>query len=389
MRRGGAATAWVLAVIMGGTLVACTDGDEDESVEVPTPSITSPSPTPTPTPPTPTPTPTATPTQRVVPQSVTVAGTVVGDLEAPWGLTFLPDGSALVAERDSGSVVAIRPDGGTSVVGTVPGVRASGEGGLLGLETSPNFRTDRLVYAYFTAADDNRVVRMTYDGTGFGDAQPILTGIPKGGIHNGGRLAFGPDGMLYIGTGEAGDRPLSQNLDSLGGKILRITPDGGVPPDNPIAGSLIWSYGHRNVQGLAFDSQGRLWASEFGQNTFDELNLVQRGGNHGWPVVEGPSNDPRFVAPAATWSTSDASPSGIAIVDDVVYMAALRGRRLWQIPIEGNGVGPLRAFFTGELGRLRTVEPAPDGSLWLATSNRDGRGNPRAGDDVILRLNLA
>ena len=271
----------------------------------------------------------------------------------------------------------------------VPGVQASGEGGLLGLATSPSFRTDRFVYAYFTGGSDNRVVRMTFDGNGFGEPEPILTGIPKGGIHNGGRMVFGPDGMLYIGTGEAGDRPLSQDLNSLGGKILRLAPDGGVPPDNPIAGSLVWSYGHRNVQGLAFDSQGRLWASEFGQNTFDELNLVQRGGNHGWPLVEGPSNDPRFVAPAESWPTSEASPSGIAIVDDVVYMAALRGQRLWQIPIEGNGVGPYRAFFTGELGRLRTVEVAPDGSLWLTTSNRDGRAEPRAGDDVVLRLALS
>lgn len=151
---------------------------------------------------------------------------------------------------------------------------------------------------------------------------------------------------------------------------------------------MVYSLGHRNVEGLAFDSRGRLWASEFGDKAADELNLIRPGGNYGWPVVEGRSDDPRFVAPVAVWPTTEASPSGIAIVDDVVYMAAPRGQRLWQIPIEGDGVGEPRAFLQGEHGRLRSVTEAPDGSLWIGTSNLDKLGTPGPGDDRILRAVL-
>ncbi|KWX00618.1 glucose sorbosone dehydrogenase [Carbonactinospora thermoautotrophica] len=318
-----------------------------------------------------------------------VAGTVAEGLTTPWGLAFLPDGSALVSERDTGRIKRVTSGGQIMTVGQVPGVAPGGEGGLLGIAVSPNYRRDRLLYAYFTAAEDNRVVRMTYHGGRLGAPQPVVTGIPKGHIHNGGRIRFGPDGMLYIGTGESGDRPLSQDLGSLGGKILRVTPEGKPAPGNPFnRAPLVYSYGHRNVQGLAFDSGGRLWAAEFGQNTWDELNLIKSGQNYGWPHVEGKGDRPRYRDPVAQWGTAEASPSGIAIKGDVVYLAALRGSRLWQVPIQGDTAGKPREFFTREYGRLRTVEVAPDGSLWVITSNTDGRGSPRRGDDRILRVVL-
>ncbi len=308
-------------------------------------------------------------------------------LEAPWGLAFLPGGDALISERDSGRLLQVRPDGSVRVLGRLAGVNASGEGGLLGVAVSPHFASDGLVYAYHTAASDNRIVRFRLDA--LDRPRPIVTGIPVSGIHNGGRLVFGPDGMLYAGTGDASTRGHSQDLSSLGGKILRMTPDGRPPADNPVPGSLVFSRGHRNVQGLAFDSSGRLFASEFGQNRFDEVNRIVAGGNYGWPEVEGAGGEPRFRDPLVTWDPDEASPSGAAIAGGALYVAALKGERLWRIPLDGRGgLGRPQALFVGEFGRLRHVALAPDGSLWILTSNRDGRGDPAADDDRIVRVPL-
>ncbi|MDR7273365.1 PQQ-dependent sugar dehydrogenase [Catenuloplanes atrovinosus] len=303
-------------------------------------------------------------------------------LEVPWGLTWLPDGDALVAERMTARLLRISADGGTPVVaGTVPGVSPVGEAGLLGLAVSP----DEWVYAYLTSATDNRIVRFRLDAVG--SPQTVLTGIPRGSIHAGGRIAFGPDGKLYAGAGDAGTTANAQNPASLGGKILRMNPDGTVPADNPTAGSLVYSLGHRNVQGLAWDAAGRLYASEFGQNTWDEVNLITPGANYGWPVVEGDGNDPRYVDPVVVWSTAAASPSGAAISGSTLYVAALRGARLWTVPLGADGgAGTPVAELQGRFGRLRTVEVGPDGSLWVATSNRDGRGSPAPADDRVLRF---
>jgi glucose/arabinose dehydrogenase len=369
-----------LLVALAAVLTGCTAGSGDAEPP-PAPSVSlAPAPSGTPTP--------GTPTGPDDPPRLRVGQTVATGLEIPWGLVFLPDGDALVSERASGRVLRVVPDGDTELVGVVPGVEPIGEGGLLGLAVADD--DPDTVYTYLTStAGDNRVLALPFDGKGFGRPQEILTGIPAGGRHNGGRMVFGPDGKLWIGTGEAGEVDLSQDLDNLGGKILRIEPDGSIPDDNPFPDSPIWSYGHRNVQGLAFDSTGQLWASEFGQNRWDELNRIERGGNYGWPVVEGRGGaDEGYRDPAAQWRTDEASPSGIAIVGDVVYMAGLRGERLWQIPITADGAGDPVARLTGGFGRLRTVEPAPDGSLWLATSNRDGRGSPARDDDRILVVTI-
>ncbi|MGW1994466.1 PQQ-dependent sugar dehydrogenase [Embleya sp. NPDC001921] len=318
-----------------------------------------------------------------------VVGESARDLNTPWGVAVLPDKDALVSSRDTGTITRFGPGTSTPVVvGTVPGSVHRGEGGLLGIAVSPNFATDHFLYAYLTTEQDNRIVRMTYvPGQPLGGPEVLVSGIPAGSNHNGGRIAFGPDGMLYAGTGEAGRKALAQDVSSLGGKILRLTPDGEPAPGNPFPNSPVWSLGHRNVQGLAWDSTGRLWAGEFGQDTWDELNLIRSGANYGWPEVEGTGDDPRYMNPVAQWATDDASPSGIAILGDVVYLAGLKGERLWQAPILGSTVGTPKAYFQGKYGRLRTVL-AVSGELWLTTSMTDGRGSPRKGDDRILRLVL-
>ncbi|WP_214409553.1 PQQ-dependent sugar dehydrogenase [Sphaerisporangium fuscum] len=313
--------------------------------------------------------------------------TLVEGLAVPWGMAFLPGGDALVTERDSARLLRVTPAGKASEVGVVQGASPSGEGGLLGVAVSPRFGRDHHVFVYFTSASDNRIVRYRYDG-GLTDPVTIVSGIPKGNIHNGGRLAFGPDGHLYASTGETGERSLAQDKNSLAGKILRMTQDGKPAPGNPF-GTLVWTYGHRNVQGMAWDPQGRMYASEFGQDTWDEVNRIQKGHNYGWPEVEGFGGDGRYTDPLLTWRTSEASPSGMAYADGSLWVAALRGRRLWQVPLTGDGrVGKPVPWFEDRYGRLRAVATSPKGGLYLGTSNKDGRGDPKPGDDHILLVPL-
>ena len=316
-----------------------------------------------------------------------VVRTVASGLAVPWGIAFLPDGSALVSERDSTRVLAIE---GKQVreVGRIDEASPQGEAGLLGLAVSPSYDEDRLVYAYVSTTSDNRVVRMTYDGDRLGAPEPVLTGIPNGFIHDGGRLLFDDDGNLFVSTGEIGEPDLAQDPSSLGGKVLRITPDGTPAPGNPVDGSPVWSMGHRNIQGLAFDDRGRLWATEFGESTWDELNLIERGGNYGWPLVEGKGDVEEYRNPHVTWSTADASPSGLAFVDGSLWAGALRGQRLWEVPVTGNGTAAPQDWFVGNYGRIRTVTVAPNGNLWVTTSNRDGRGEPAPEDDRILEVTI-
>ncbi|MGQ4386122.1 PQQ-dependent sugar dehydrogenase [Streptomyces sp. SAS_270] len=327
--------------------------------------------------------------------SVKVVRTVTEGLKSPWGLAPLPEGDLLVSSRDEGTITRVdERTGKKTVLGEVPGVAPAGEGGLLGLALSPTYATDHMVYAYFTTESDNRIARMLYDekkppGEQLGAPDTIFKGIPKGMIHNGGRIAFGPDKMLYAGAGETGDTGLAQDKKALGGKILRLTPEGEPAPGNPFDDSPVYSYGHRNVQGLAWDDKQRLWASEFGQDTWDELNQIKPGDNYGWPEVEGKGNDAKYHDPIAQWHTNDASPSGIAYAEGSIWMAGLRGERLWRIPLRGTeAAADPQAFLKGRYGRLRTVVPAGDDKLWLVTSETDGRGSPGSGDDRILELEV-
>ena len=316
--------------------------------------------------------------ERAGPEGAALKPLATG-LNIPWGLDFLPSGNALVTERSSGDIFRIRKDGGPPKrVMTVPGVDPNaGEGGLLGLALSPDYKQDKLVYAYLTTNSDNRIVRFRLGE----ELQPILTGIDRATTHNGGRIEFGPDGMLYAGVGDAQNLGDPQDKDALNGKILRIRPNGSVPKDNPFRGSPVWSLGHRNVQGLAWDRDGRLWATEFGQNNFDEVNLIKPGRNYGWPKVEGRggTRNGKFNNPKVIWRPEESSPSGAAIRGRKLYVAALRGERLWEIPLRGNEAKKPKPTLVGRYGRLRTVEVAPNDSLWIATSNGGG-------SDRIIKL---
>ncbi|MEV8638218.1 PQQ-dependent sugar dehydrogenase [Streptosporangium sp. NPDC051023] len=306
----------------------------------------------------------------------------------PWGIAWLPGGrSALVTERDSFKVFVTTFAGGKIEVGTVPEtVTTDGEGGLLGVAVDPRWTRNHYVYFMHTAAEGNRIARMTYDDDGvLGGYTVLVRGIAKNANHNGGRLAFGPDGYLYATTGDAQNPETAQNRDSLNGKILRMTTSGAPAPGNPF-GTLVYSYGHRNPEGIAWDSRGRLWESELGNAAVDELNLIKPGLNYGWPVCEGTCDVVGMTNPKRTWPVSVASPSGIAIVRDVVYMAALRGQRLWRIPLcQGESTAAPTAYYTGSYGRLRTVTRIPGTDrLWLATSN----GGQPEGSDRIFRITV-
>ncbi|HEX6342277.1 PQQ-dependent sugar dehydrogenase [Umezawaea sp.] len=319
---------------------------------------------------------------------------VTTETDLPWGLTTFPDGQVLYGRRDTFELVRLDPATGTkTVLGRVPGATGTdGEGGVLGIALAADFTTDPWVYVMHTTSTDNRVVRIRYtDGAITGTPQVLLTGIPRNKYHNGGRLRFGPDGTLYIATGDGQNGAWAQELDNLAGKVLRINRDGTIPPDNPF-GTPVWSYGHRNPQGLAFDSRGRLWEQEFGNSVMDETNLIVRGGNYGWPTCEGTTGscgDPDFVAPKHTYPVADGSCSGIAIVRDALYLACLRGERLYRAEISGDTLTDVQQYLNGTYGRLRTVEPSTDGGLWLTTSTRGDKDSiANNSNESILEVEL-
>lgn len=359
-------------VLVGAALTLGACGGAPEQAGPPSPSVSAPSVS----------APSLTGTSATTPR---VTDVLARDLDAPWSVLPLGGDRALISERDTARILLLQ-DGRTTVAGTLDEVRPEGEGGLLGLAMA----APDTVYAYYTSATDNRVVAMDFDGRRLGAQRTILEGIPKGFIHNGGRIAFGPDRMLYIATGETGQPDLAQDRASLAGKILRVRPDGTPAPGNPDPASPVWSWGHRNVQGLAWDSAGRLWATEFGQNDVDELNLIRPGRNYGWPMCEGPCDVAGMVNPKATWSpTSTSSPSGLAIVEDVAWVAALRGQALYAIALDGTRAASPEAWFSGDHGRLRDVVAAPDGGLWVLTNNTDGRGSPGPRDDQLLAIEVS
>ena len=327
-------------------------------------------------------------------EATTAPTTLADGLDAPWSVVPLLDNEdapgALISLRGDGTVLELTPDGALREVGVVPGVVSGGESGLHGLAVWEEGDT-RWLYAYHGASGDNRVVRMPLTGDpgtlAFDPAatQVVFSGIPRAGNHNGGRIGFGPDGMLYVTTGDAGRSETAPDPNALGGKILRLTPEGEPASGNPFD-NAVYSLGHRNVQGIAWDDDGTLWASEFGQNTWDELNRIEPGGDYGWPAHEGMADAEGVIDPVTVWAPSEASPSGIAAIDGVIYVTGLRGERLWVVDPDADPAG--WAVFTGEFGRLRDVAAGPDGTLWLLTNNTDGRGDPREGDDRLLQVTL-
>ncbi|MBG6213185.1 glucose/arabinose dehydrogenase [Cryobacterium sp. CAN_C3] len=376
-----------LATLVLVTLAACAPNDPRATVKTEPPATQSPSQTQAPSGP-------PAPVHPVGDPVVIASG-----LDAPWSILRLPGGGTLISERDTTLVRELLPDGGLREAGSVASARPNGEAGLLGLAFLTDDNADGgigWVYAYLSTDSDNRIERMSLAGpTGshtLGAPTLVLAGLPHASNHNGGRIAFGPDGLLYATAGDAGNPANAQDLGSLGGKILRMTATGEVPTGaeaNPFD-TLVYSYGHRNPQGIAWDSGGRLWSSEFGQNTWDELNRIVPGGNYGWPLVEGQAGDANFIDPLRQWSTADASPSGIAIVSDTIFMASLRGSRLWRIPIlEDSSTGEPTEWFVNSYGRLRDVVSGPDGTLWFVSNNTDGRGSPAADDDRLYQVSVA
>ena len=306
------------------------------------------------TPATPTPFPTAATSSAPGPR-VLVTG-----LEVPWGVAFLPDGAALVTERESARLLRVAPDGAVTPVGTVAGVVAQGEGGLLGVAVSPDFAADRTIVVAYTSAADNRVVRLRVaaDGTVDGAAQQVLvSGIVKAGIHNGGAVTFGPDGLLYIGTGDAGRRAPAQDRADLGGKILRVTADGAPAPGNPF-GTPVYSLGHRNVQGLAFAPDGTLYAAEFGQNRVDEINRITAGGNYGWPEVEGVGEAPGLHRSAGHVADRRCLPERARLR----RRRAVRGGAARRAALARAGHGPRRRRHAGGVADRRVRAPARGGA---------------------------
>lgn len=338
------------------------------------------------------------------PAGITLA-TWVGGLEAPWSLVFLADGRALVSERP-GRIRMIR--NGELLPTPVAEVKSAlgGEGGLMGLAVHPQFPAKPFIYAMHTyrraGGRTNRVIRLRLTGEKAVFERVILDGIPGARNHNGGRIAFGPDGLLYIGTGERYQREIAQDPKSLGGKILRLTADGAIPPGNPFPGSPVYSLGHRNVQGLAWHPTSKeLFISEHGPSgevgvgAHDEVNVIRAGGNYGWPRAIGAPGLKGYIDPIVAWPETSTPPSGAAFWRGDLYIATLRSRALIRLRLDRSegkwrAIAIQRWFVDGRgealYGRLRDAVVGPDGALYVLTSNRDGRGNPRRGDDRILRI---
>ena len=315
--------------------------------------------------------------------------TIAQSLEVPWAMAFLPDGRLLITER-KGSIKILAKDGNLSQVAEISDVSQISESGLHGIAVHPKFDSSKYIYIYYTYSFEsdrnlNRVVRFEFSENNLSNKKVILDGIPAASIHDGGRIKFGPDGLLYITTGDAANPSNSQDKDSLGGKILRLTDEGEIPSDNPF-GNAVYSYGHRNPQGLSWDEDNALWETEHGSSATDELNKIQKGGNFGWPDVRGDQTASGIISPIVQSGSETWAPAGMAYINGSLFFGGLRGQALFEAKISSQSI-ELVKHFEGELGRIRDVLTGPDGFLYISTSNRDGRGIPRSGDDKIIRVN--
>ncbi|HEY4516357.1 MAG TPA: PQQ-dependent sugar dehydrogenase [Candidatus Paceibacterota bacterium] len=326
--------------------------------------------------------------------AIPAASVVVQDLEIPWDIAFLPEGDMLVTER-TGHVIAISAAGAKTEI-PIEGITKKGEGGLLGIVLHPDFKTNHFLYLYMSSPGtsgetQNRVVRYRYEAGELHDEKVIIGGIPGAIYHDGGRMQFGPDGMLYITTGDATRSQIAQDKKSLGGKILRLKDDGSIPADNPF-GTPVWSYGHRNPQGLAWDSDGRLWETEHGPTgeqglcCRDEVNLIEKGGNYGWPAIVGDEEKSGMQTPARSSGEDTWAPASLVYLGGSLFFGGLRGEALYEAVLDGERIVEFKEHFKGVYGRIRTVRVGPDDMLYITTSNRDDRGTSKPGDDKIIRI---
>lgn len=328
-------------------------------------------------------------TVTTVENSEDVVEAVATGLDTPWSIVVLPGGDLLVSER-SGQMKRIGEQSGTY---PVRGVRETSEGGLLGIALHPQFDENRLLYVYFTTSVNNELMNQVdqyrFENDQLSFVQTIVTGIPAASNHDGGAVKFGPDKKLYITTGDAAQERLAQDTSSLAGKILRLNDDGSTPSDNPYK-NLVWSYGHRNPQGIAWDDKGQLWSVEHGPSGTasgrDELNKITKGGNFGWPEITGDETRSGMIAPVIQSGDSETwAPAGMAFQNGTLYFAGLRGQALYAAKINNDGGVALTKYFDGTYGRLRAVTTRDD-ELLISTSNHDGRGTPRADDDQIIKV---
>ncbi len=334
------------------------------------------------------PTDTTLPQLETLPQSTEEV--VAENLKVPWEIAFLPDNTMLVTER-SGTLKHIT-SATTSI--NVEGVFQRGEGGLLGMALHPNFKDNNYIYLYSTTQTanglTNRVERYVYKNEKLSDRKAILENIPGANNHDGGRIAFGPDGFLYIATGDAENTANAQDRNSLAGKILRIKDDGSIPSDNPFKNAT-YSYGHRNPQGIAWDSTGQLWSTEHGpsgaQTGYDELNRIEKGGNYGWPTIKGDQAKEGLITPVLNSGADDTwAPAGLAYYRGLLIFSGLRGESIYSTAVTDGKVGALTNYLRKKYGRIRAVVAGPDGSLYITTSNTDGRGSAKTGDDKIIKI---
>ncbi len=312
---------------------------------------------------------------------------IAKNLEIPWGLAFLPNGNVLVSERP-GTLKVL--DEETETVQTIDGVRHRGEGGLLGIALHPDFSENRYVYVYMTTEVEgglqNRVMRYSYKDGRVRDPKPIIEGLPGAQYHDGGRIAFGPDGYLFVTVGDALNQEAAQDPKNLAGSILRLNPDGSIPQENPF-GNAVYSYGHRNPQGVAWNEAGQLWATEHGNDAQDEINRIEKGTNYGWPVIRGDETQDgmrspvRYSGAKETWA-----PGGATFVSGDLFFVGLRGQSLYEARVSEDEIVDITVHFRTEYGRLRTIVKGPEGNLYVTTSNRDGRGRPASNDDRIIRI---